>query len=451
MRFPPSDNDTCHSIDIIDLYILNHVQEILPLEPFDSFLFEPINLNLPTKINSLWDDNDGEQDLINQILENLEHESKGPLVSPIHVVPKKGESLLLLTKTMNRFQPSSSMGGGFALTTKSSMMPQEKIIFLYPSLIKCWNDCLEMNIIAFLMSFQDFMEAFMDDLHILGNSFDSYLNNLSMMLARCEETNLVLNWEKCHFMVRDGIVLGHKISKAGIEVDKAKVDVITKLPYPTNIKGIRSFLRHAGFYRRFIKDFSKIAWPMTQLLMKKTKFVFFDECIESFDILRSKLMTALVIISPNWDLDFKLIKTMNDAQEHYTTTEKELLAVVYAFDKFRLENPELEELYKDAIRDSFPDEHLMVINIKEAETDPWMTNKAPIRSTPFRIVYRKACHLPLKMEHKAYWALKEVNVDLDAAGKHSIEGGLDHVTLVIRLPIECGINSGIRIGLKPYP
>ncbi|GJS50596.1 reverse transcriptase domain-containing protein [Tanacetum coccineum] len=265
---------------------------------------------------------------------------------------------------------------------------------------------------------KDFMEVFMDDFFVFPNSFDSCLNNLSKMLARCEETNLVFNWEKCHFMVKEGIVLGHKISKARIEVEKAKVDVILKLPYPTNIKGIRSFLGHAGFYRRFIKDFSKFARPMTQLLMKDAKFVFSSERIKSFDILRNKLTTAPVIIALNWDLDFELMcdasdyavgavlgqrvdkkflpiyyasKTMNDAQEHYTTTEKELLEVVYAFDKFRsylimsktvvytdhsalkylfskqdakprlirLENPKLEELDEDAIRDSFLDEYLM--------------------------------------------------------------------------------------------
>ena len=97
----------------------------------------------------------------------------------------------------------------------------------------------------------DFMEVFMDDFSVFGNSFTSCLNNLSRMLARCEETNLVLNWEKCHFMVKEGIVLGHKIFNSGIEVDKAKIDVISKLPYPTNLKGIRSFLGHVGFYRRF--------------------------------------------------------------------------------------------------------------------------------------------------------------------------------------------------------
>ncbi|GAU24667.1 hypothetical protein TSUD_322750 [Trifolium subterraneum] len=98
-----------------------------------------------------------------------------------------------------------------------------------------------------------------------GPSFDSCLKNLDIVLKRCVETNLVLNWEKCHFMLTEGIVLGHKISSKGIEVDKAKIEVIEKLPPPVNVKGIRSFLGHAGFYRRFIKDFSKIAKPLSNL------------------------------------------------------------------------------------------------------------------------------------------------------------------------------------------
>ncbi|GJU99119.1 reverse transcriptase domain-containing protein [Tanacetum coccineum] len=93
------------------------------------------------------------------------------------------------------------------------------------------------------------MEVFMNDFSVFGDSFSSCLSHLDKMLQRCEDTNLVLNWEKCHFMVKEGIVLGHKISKTGIKVDKAKVDVIAKLPYPTTVKGIRSFLGHAGFYR----------------------------------------------------------------------------------------------------------------------------------------------------------------------------------------------------------
>ena len=109
------------------------------------------------------------------------------------------------------------------------------------------------------------MEVFMDDFSVYGKTFDHCLKNLDRVLQRCQEKDLVLNWEKCHFMVREGIVLGHLVSKRGIEVDKAKIDVIEHLPPPVNVKGIRSFLGHVGFYRRFIKDFSQIARPLTNL------------------------------------------------------------------------------------------------------------------------------------------------------------------------------------------
>ncbi|GKD59410.1 reverse transcriptase domain-containing protein [Tanacetum coccineum] len=205
------------------------------------------------------------------------------------------------------------------------------------------------------------MEVFMDDFSVFGDSFDSCLSNLEKMLKRCEDTNLVLNWEKCHFMCREGIVLGHKISKSGIEVDRAKVDVIAKLPHPTTVKGVRSFLGHAGFYRRFIQDFSKIARPMTHLLEKETPFVFSKDCIDAFQTLKKKLTEAPILVVPDWNLPFELMcdasdfaigavlgqrrskhfqpihyasKTMTEAQIHYTTTEKEMLAVVYAFEKF---------------------------------------------------------------------------------------------------------------------
>ncbi|GJX11547.1 reverse transcriptase domain-containing protein, partial [Tanacetum coccineum] len=205
------------------------------------------------------------------------------------------------------------------------------------------------------------MEVFMDDFSVFGDSFSTCLSHLDKMLKRCEDTNLVLNWEKSHFMVKEGIVLGHKISKSGIEVDRAKVDVIAKLPHPTTVKGVRSFLGHAGFYRRFIQDFSKISRPMTHLLEKETPFFFSKEC-STFNTLKRKLTEAPILIAPDWDLPFELMcdasdfaigavlgqrknkhfqpihyasKTMTEAQAHYTTTEKELLAVVYAFEKFR--------------------------------------------------------------------------------------------------------------------
>src|SRR5512133_631438 len=115
-------------------------------------------------------------------------------------------------------------------------------------------------------------EVFMDDFSIYGSSFDDYLSNLDRVLQRCEDTSLVLNWEKCHFMVNEGIVLGHKISERSIEVDKAN-DAIEKMPCPKDIKGIRSFLGHAGFYRRFIQDFSKISRPLANLLQKDIPFL----------------------------------------------------------------------------------------------------------------------------------------------------------------------------------
>ncbi|GJW96512.1 reverse transcriptase domain-containing protein [Tanacetum coccineum] len=206
------------------------------------------------------------------------------------------------------------------------------------------------------------MEVFMDDFSVFGNSFSTCLTHLEKMLKRCEDTNLALNWEKSHFMVKEGIVLGHKISKSGIEVDRAKIDVIAKLPHPTTVKGIRSFLGHAGFYRRFIQNFSKIARPMTHLLEKETPFYFSKECIEAFNTLKKNLTEAPILIAPDWDAPFELMcdasdfalgavlgqrhekhfrpihyasKTMNEAESRYTTTEKEMLAVVYAFEKFR--------------------------------------------------------------------------------------------------------------------
>ena len=118
----------------------------------------------------------------------------------------------------------------------------------------------------------------MDDFSIYGTSFDHCLHNLNKVLQRCEETNLVLNWEKCHFMVNEGIVLGHKIFENGIEVGRAKVEAIERMPYPKDIKGIRSFLGHASFYRRFIKDFSKTLKPLTNVLQKDIPFVFDEDC-----------------------------------------------------------------------------------------------------------------------------------------------------------------------------
>ena len=101
------------------------------------------------------------------------------------------------------------------------------------------------------------LEVFMDDFSVFGDTFESCLHSLERVLKRCEETNLVLSWEKSNFMVQEGIVLGHVISERGIEVDRAKVQIMSTLSPPTLVKGVRSFLGHAGFYKQFIKDLSK--------------------------------------------------------------------------------------------------------------------------------------------------------------------------------------------------
>ena len=148
------------------------------------------------------------------------------------------------------------------------------------------------------------IKVFMDDFSILGNSFDNCLENLRSVLIRCEETNLVLNWEKCHFMVQEGILLGHRISVRGIEVDKAKIEAREKLPPPSSVKGIRSFLGHVGFYRRFIKDFSQIAKSLSNLLIKGTQFEFDAQCMRAFSVLKDKLVSAPIVVAPDWDFPF---------------------------------------------------------------------------------------------------------------------------------------------------
>ena len=197
---------------------------------------------------------------------------------------------------------------------------------------------------------EEAMKIFMDDFSIYGSSFEKCLENLETVLQRCQDKNLALNWEKCHFMVTGGIVLGHKIYAARLEVDQAKV-----LP-PTTVKEIRSFLGHDSFYRRFIKGFSKISRPLCRLLEKDAKFDFDELCKAAFDEIKSRLVTVPIMVTPDWNKEFEIMcdasdyamgavlgqrtekmfkaiyyasKTFNEAQETYSTIEKEILTTVF--------------------------------------------------------------------------------------------------------------------------
>ena len=158
-----------------------------------------------------------------------------------------------------------------------------------------------------------FLDIFMDDFFIFGSTFSMCLHHLRLVLKRCKEKHLVFNWEKCQFMIKEGVVLGHVISKKEIEMDKVKVDLIANLSPSKSVKKIHSFLGHAGFYRRFIKNFSKIARPLINLLAKDIKFNFTFECLESFEHLKKALTSAPIIHPPDLTQPFEL---MCDASDH---------------------------------------------------------------------------------------------------------------------------------------
>ncbi|XP_062075143.1 uncharacterized mitochondrial protein AtMg00860-like [Humulus lupulus] len=173
---------------------------------------------------------------------------------------------------------------------------------------------------------------------------------------------------------KEGIVLEHKISRDGIEVDKEKIATIEKLPPPVSVKGARSFLGLAGFYRRFIKDFSKVSKPLSSLLMNGVVFDFNEECLHAFKVLKEKLIAAPIVVAPNWDLPFELMYGTSDyavgvvlGQRIDKGTEN-----LVADHLSRLEIEESQNEKDVQINDSFPDEQLF--GVSENPVVPWFAD-----------------------------------------------------------------------------
>ncbi|GKA29172.1 reverse transcriptase domain-containing protein [Tanacetum coccineum] len=243
------------------------------------------------------------------------------------------------------------------------------------------------------------------------------------------DTNLCLNWEKSHFMVKEGIVLGHKISKKGIEVDKAKIDVIAKLPHPTTVKGVWSFLGHAGFYQRFIKDFSKISRPMTHLLEKNTPFIFSDESKwAEAQALPTNDGRVVITFLKKLFCHFRMPKALisNQGTHFYNKMMKKTMKRYGVSHRFstsyhpqtsgQVENTNraLKRILEKTVKDN------PTIWSRKLDDALWAfltAYKTPTGTTPYKIVYGKNYHLSFEIKHCAYWALKNCNPDLIVAGE----------------------------------
>ncbi|GJR85440.1 reverse transcriptase domain-containing protein [Tanacetum coccineum] len=322
---------------------------------------------------------------------------------------------------------------------------------------------------------EESVEVFMDDFFVFGNSFETCLNNLDKMLQRCKDAHLVLNWEKCHFMFKEGIVLGHKVSSAGLEVDKAKIDVISKLPPPTNIKGghygpnvtAKKVLDSGFYWPTIIKEAHTLvrlckACQKTGNISKRDAMPLNNiQVYEIFDIwgidfmgpfLKSyKFEYILVTVDyiSKWaeahalpTNDARVVVTflkklfchfgmpkalISDRGTHFCNKIMERTMKRYGVNhrfstsyhpqtsgQVENTNRALKRILEKTVKDN------PAIWSRKIDDALWAFRtayKTPTGTTPYKLIYGKNCHLPFEIEHHAYWALKNCNPDLIAAGE----------------------------------
>nr|GEV10606.1 reverse transcriptase domain-containing protein [Tanacetum cinerariifolium] len=410
--------------------------------------------------------------------------SDSPWVSPVHYVPKKGgftvvkneENELIPTRLVTRWRVcidyrklnEATRKYHFPLPFMDQMLERlagnEFYCFLdgFSGYFEIPIDPRNQEKTTYMLAiFHDMvektMEVFMDEFSVFGNSFENCLSRLGKMLQRCEDTNLSLNWEKSHFMVIEGIVLGHKISKNGTKVDRAKVDVIAKLPHPTTIKVL--LLQEFDFKVLDTKEVENLAADHLSRLENPYENMLDPKGInETFPLETLSMVTFRGDSSASWFADFanyqveakalptndarvvcKFLKSLfarfgapraiiSDRGTHFCNEQFAKVMLKYGVThrlstayhpqtsgQVEVSNRGLKRILARTIgenRASWSDK------LDDALWAFRTAYKTPIGCTSYKLVYGKACHLLIEIEHKAYWALKQANFDLAIAGNH---------------------------------